>query len=59
MVTATKPAKVYSVRTWKCVFGVMYSRGEVPNIVLGPSFCVAMFGKCLWMCELVLGDGVE
>ena len=30
----------------------MYFGGGVPNIVLGPSFCMAMFVKCVWMCEL-------
>ena len=30
----------------------MYFRGGVPNIVLGLSFCMAMFVKCAWMCEL-------
>ena len=24
----------------------------MPNIVLGPSFRMAIFLKCLWMCEL-------
>ena len=36
-----------------------FGGGGVPIIVLGPSFCMAMFVKCMWMCELVLGDGVE
>ena len=31
----------------------------MPNIVLVSSFCMAMFVKCVRMCELVLGDGVE
>ena len=37
----------------------MYSWEGVPNIVLGQSFCMAMFVKCVWMSEPVLGDGVE
>ena len=42
---ATKPAEV--TRSWRgsvssewCIFG-----GGVPNIVFGPSFCMAMFVK--------------
>ena len=36
------------------------SGGGVPNIVLLPSFCMAKFVKCLWICELECwGDGVE
>ena len=59
VMSATKPTNVYSVRRWKCLFSVVYFGGKSTNIVLGPSFCMAMFVKCVWMCELVLGDGVE
>ena len=30
---------------------MMYFVGGVPNIVLGPSFGMATFIKCMWMCE--------
>ena len=30
----------------------MYFGGGVSNIVLEQSFCMAMFVKCVWMCEL-------
>ena len=32
--------------------GVFRGGGGVPNIVLGPSFCMAKFVKCVRMCEL-------
>ena len=38
---ATKPAEVYLVHTWWCESEWCISGGGVPNIVLGPSFCMA------------------
>ena len=34
------------------VLSGVFRVGGVPNIVLGPSFCMAKFVKCVWMCEL-------
>ena len=50
---ATKLAEVYTVRTWVVrVLSDVFREGGVPNIVLGPSFCMSMFVKCVWMCAL-------
>ena len=32
---------------------------EYPILCFRQSFCMAKFVKCVWMCELVLGDAVE
>ena len=34
------------------VLSGVFRRGGVPNIVLGLSFCMAMFMKWVWICEL-------
>ena len=34
------------------VLSDVFLKGEVPNIVLELNFCMAMFMKCMWMCEL-------
>ena len=53
VMSATKPSEVDSEIAHSSAVSEWYILGGgVPNIVLGPSFCMAKFVKCVWMCEL-------
>ena len=52
--SATKPAEVYSVRMWLRVMSGVRRGEEYLILCWDRFFCMAMFVKCVWMCELDL-----